>query len=174
MDPDHRELKGRPRISPQTMLGMLKGEYGDVVSGGYTVLDARWTDEYEGGHIEGAIHASSKETVRDALWDPNGCPKYGPQHVDRRLHLSISRPVTQLMYVKKGKAAELPTQQDFDGNTALHTAAHFNNTASVEQLLKWGQEQDLPLLRISNHEGKTPWDCALGHPRIRQLMRKYR
>mmetsp|Transcript_16092 Transcript_16092/g.38437 ORF Transcript_16092/g.38437 Transcript_16092/m.38437 type:complete len:210 (-) Transcript_16092:879-1508(-) len=82
-------------------------------------------------------------------------------------------PCMKLMYVNKGKAAEFLTQQDFDGNTALHTAAHFNNTATVEQLLKWGGEQDLPLLRISNHEGKTPWDCALGHPRIRQLMRRY-
>uniref|UniRef100_A0A7S1JVN7 protein-tyrosine-phosphatase n=1 Tax=Vitrella brassicaformis TaxID=1169539 RepID=A0A7S1JVN7_9ALVE len=46
-----------------------------------TIVDCRYGAEFNGGHIRGALHGKSIDVVKEALWKPNGQPKYTNEHV---------------------------------------------------------------------------------------------
>ncbi|CEL92156.1 unnamed protein product [Vitrella brassicaformis CCMP3155] len=78
---EHPPLRGWPRISPDTLARFLQGEFDHRGFSGYTILDARWEAEYDGGHICKAIHARTNAEAIDALWDENGQPRHDKNHV---------------------------------------------------------------------------------------------
>ncbi|CEL92162.1 unnamed protein product [Vitrella brassicaformis CCMP3155] len=77
----HAGLRGWPRISPDTLARFLQGKFDHRGFSGYTILDARWEAESDGGHIRKAIHARTNAEAIDALWDENGQPRHDKNHV---------------------------------------------------------------------------------------------
>ncbi|KAL9940018.1 hypothetical protein V8E36_000723 [Tilletia maclaganii] len=57
------------RLSPETMIQLLNGGFDEVVSN-YTIIDCRYTYEYAGGHIPGAVNLRTVEEIKDYLLTP--------------------------------------------------------------------------------------------------------
>jgi hypothetical protein len=57
-----------PRISQETMISVLNGEYGQHFNK-TMVIDCRFEYEYEGGHIDGAKNFNDKEKLSRELFD---------------------------------------------------------------------------------------------------------
>ena len=58
---------GIPRISAETLHGLLEGRYDDEFKNLY-VVDCRYAYEFGYGHIRGAVHAGNPEEVRDLFF----------------------------------------------------------------------------------------------------------
>ncbi|KAE8262536.1 hypothetical protein A4X03_0g2381 [Tilletia caries] len=57
------------RLKPETMIQLLNGGFDDVVSG-YTVIDCRYSYEYQGGHIPGAVNLRTLDEIKEYLLTP--------------------------------------------------------------------------------------------------------
>ncbi|KAK0548070.1 m-phase inducer phosphatase [Tilletia horrida] len=57
------------RLKPETMIQLLNGGFDDVVSG-YTIIDCRYSYEYLGGHIPGAVNLRTLDEIKDYLLTP--------------------------------------------------------------------------------------------------------
>ena len=57
---------GLARITPETLDSLLRGEYAGKLKR-YHMLDCRFDYEYNGGHIDGAIHVKSMEALEELL-----------------------------------------------------------------------------------------------------------
>lgn len=62
------EVDGLPRISKDTLVGVLKGDYKHEVPSS-TVIDCRFEYEFHGGHIDGALNFNDKEELAKRLFD---------------------------------------------------------------------------------------------------------
>lgn len=61
---------GLMRITPATLVKVMKGVYSDVMES-YQIVDCRFGYEYEGGHIAGAINLSTMERVKKYFLQPD-------------------------------------------------------------------------------------------------------
>ncbi|KAK0538577.1 m-phase inducer phosphatase [Tilletia horrida] len=57
------------RLKPETMIQLLNGGFDEVVSG-YTVIDCRYSYEYNGGHIPGAVNLRTVDEIKEYLLTP--------------------------------------------------------------------------------------------------------
>ncbi|KAE8268192.1 hypothetical protein A4X09_0g4151 [Tilletia walkeri] len=57
------------RLKPETMIQLLNGGFDEVVSG-YTIIDCRYSYEYRGGHIPGAVNLRTLDEIKDYLLTP--------------------------------------------------------------------------------------------------------
>lgn len=69
--PDDESL---PRITKETMLNILDGNYGHLYDRSI-IVDCRFEYEYEGGHIEGAVNVNNKEELTSQLFDSSPIEK---------------------------------------------------------------------------------------------------
>lgn len=57
-----------PRISKETMLKILDGDYSRHYDQSY-IVDCRFEYEYKGGHIDGAVNFNDKEELSSKLFE---------------------------------------------------------------------------------------------------------
>ena len=71
------EVDALPRISQETLLDVLNGEYNHQLQD-VSVIDCRFEYEFEGGHIDGALNFNDKDMLADQLFDSANLPRAVP------------------------------------------------------------------------------------------------